>query len=112
MITYKTDNELSLFNMFTESSLSNDGSDDRIVLVKNYVASLDIDAAQLSAEDCSNVRGFTVFLLGGILEVIRDNGWFKAYGYPSFKAMPSRSSAGRSCSFPPGESGARWPCTM
>ena len=87
MIKYKTDNETLVFKNITGSELSEEGSGDRIELMKNYVQNLNKNTALESAKNCSNVRGFTVFVLGGVLQVIRDNGWFNAYGYQSFKAM-------------------------
>ena len=87
MITLKTDSESLVFKNIMGSDSSKDEGGDRIGLVKSYVQDLDEGTALQSAKNCSNVRGFTVFVLGGVLQAIRDNGWHKGYGYQSFKAM-------------------------
>ncbi len=87
MIKFKSDSELMIFENISGTQPSKKDSGDKIELVKNYVYGLDESSALQSLNNCSDVRGFSVFFLGGVLKAIRDNGWFKGYGYSSFKTM-------------------------
>jgi hypothetical protein len=79
-VKFLTKNELSVFEIITGTQPSKEDGSDRIKQVKTFVEGLDVDAALQSARDCSDARGLSVFILGGILKAIRDNEWFKEHG--------------------------------
>ena len=87
MITTKVNSEFALFKNITGTLLSKEDGGDIIEQIKYYVEGLDFETAQLCVQKCSDVRGFSVFLLGGILQAVNENKWYVEYGYSSFLAM-------------------------
>jgi hypothetical protein len=87
MINYKASSDLLVFKDVTGVMPSKVEGSDIIEKVQNVVENLDVEGAKLSLDQCCDVRGFSAFILGGLLEVIRENKWYKDYGYPSFKDM-------------------------
>ncbi len=49
------------------------------------VENLDAETALKKAIDCSDLRGFVVFYMGGILNIIRQQKYYQSQGYKSFK---------------------------
>lgn len=87
MIKIKASNDLLVFKDVTGVMPSKVEGSDIIEKVQNVVENLDAKGAKRSLDQCCDVRGFSVFILGGLLEAIRENKWHSDYGYSSFKDM-------------------------
>jgi hypothetical protein len=87
MIKYKASSDLLVFKDVTGVMPSKVEGSDIIEKVQNVVENLDVEGAKQSLDQSSNVRGFSVFILGGILKTIHENQWYKDYGHAYFKDM-------------------------
>lgn len=87
MIDFNSSNDLLVFKDVVGVMPSKVEGSDIIEKVQNVVGNLNAEKAKQSLNQCCDVRGFSVFILGGLLEAIRENKWHSDYGYSSFKDM-------------------------
>lgn len=78
---------ITLFDDTAGGMLQVTDQDDLIEEVSHRIENLTADDAMVCMMRCIEARGFNAFALGGALAVINENGWYKNYGFPSFKAM-------------------------